>query len=117
MHGQAKRLIQKMGRTYTVRNATGGSGGLDTPAYSDDGTVVGVIERRSRPQAMTDSAGEDADGEAQIRVVPDGGVTIQPAGAADGYPTRLVHPGGATYEVVDEFVEDGGVHVLTVVTA
>lgn len=118
MKGAALRLIRKLGREYTVRNATGGSGGLDTPDYADDGTVIGgAIERRSRPQAMADSAGEDVDGEAQIRIIPKDGVTISPAGGEGSYPTRLVHPDGVVYEVVDTFIEDGGVHVLTVVTA
>jgi len=116
MHGPALRLIQTHGREYTVRNATGGSGGRDTPDYADDGTLVGVLEQRRMPQTATDSAGEDVEADLEIRAVPDDGVTIQPAGTADGYPTELLHPDGPTYRVLDEFPEDSGVTVLTVVT-
>jgi hypothetical protein len=116
MHGPAQRLIATMGRDYTVRNATGGGGGLDTPSYSDDGTLTAVLERRGMPRQVTDSNGEAVDADLELRAVPDGAVTIQPAGVADGYPTTLVHPDGPVYRVLDKQFEDGGVHVLTVVT-
>jgi hypothetical protein len=48
MNGPAHRLIRSEGAEYTVRNAPGG-GGRDTPDYSDDGIVVGVLEQRGMP--------------------------------------------------------------------
>jgi hypothetical protein len=115
MHGPATRLIKRLGSTYTVRNSTSGSGGRDTLSYSDDGTLVGVIEQRGRGRTMTDSGGEDVEADLEIRAVLDSGVTINPAGVADGYPSILVHPNGREFRVVDHFAEDSGVDVLTVV--
>lgn len=113
MHGPVLRLIKQQGSEYTIRNASGG-GGRDVPNYSDDGTIVGVIERRSRaPGTASTSAGEEIDSTLEIRAVVDG-QTIREAGEAD-YPTKLVHPDGRTYEVVASFPEDSGVTVLTVV--
>jgi hypothetical protein len=108
-------MIRRQGREYTIRNATGGSGGRDTPDYADDGTLTAILERRRRPQTMTDSAGEDLETSLQLRAVPDASVTLQPAGTAGGYPTLLVHPDGPTYRLIDDLPEDGGVRVLTVV--
>lgn len=122
MNGPAERLIERMGKTYTIRNASGGAGGRDTPSYSDDGTLVGVLEQRGMPRTVTDSGGGDVEADLEIRAVIPSGTTIQPAGTADGYPTLLVHPSapdpgtGPTYRVVDHFPEDSGVDVLTVVT-
>lgn len=116
MHGPIQRQIQQRGRTYTVRNATGGSGGRDTPDYSDDGSLQGVLERRGMPRTTTDSNGEDVEADLEVRAVVDSGTTIQPAGTANGYPTKLVHPDGPTYRVLDNQPEDSGVTVLTVVT-
>lgn len=115
MAGAIRRLITQQGREYTVRNATGGGGGRDTPSYDDDGTLRAVVERRGIPKTFTNSAGEDVEADLELRAVPDDGVTIQPAGAADGYPTKLIHPDGRVYRVVDDHPEDGGVTVLTVV--
>lgn len=117
MHGPAQRLIRKHGATYTVRNATGGAGGRDTPDYADDGTeIVGVLEQRGMARTVTDSNGEDVEADREIRAVIDASVTIQPAGTADGYPTVLVHPNGQAFRVLDRFPEDSGVDVLAVVT-
>jgi hypothetical protein len=115
MTGASRRLIKQLGESYTVRNATGGSGGRGTPGYSDDGTLVAVMERRGLPRTVTDSAGEDIEADLELRAVPDDDITIQPAGTADGYPTKLVSPDGRTYRVVDDVPDDGGVTVLSVV--
>ncbi|WP_459191825.1 hypothetical protein [Halosimplex sp. J119] len=113
MHGPAQRLIQKQGTEYTVQNASGG-GGRDVPSYSDDGTIVGVLEQRGMPRTVQDSSGTDVEADVEIRAIPDG-VTLREAGSADGYPTKLVHPQGQTYRVLATFPEDSGVTVLTVV--
>lgn len=114
MQGSVQRLIQKMGVEYTLENATGG-GGRDTPDYSSDGTLVGVLERRGMPRTVRDSAGAEVEADLEIRAVPDDSTTIRGAGAADGYPSRLVHPDGPRYRVLDDFPEDSGVTVLAVV--
>jgi hypothetical protein len=115
MHGPAARLIQSRGLEYTVRNASGG-GGRDTPSYSEDGTLVAVLERRSRSgQTATDSDGTEVDVDLEFRAVPDESVTIREAGSADGYPTLLEHPNGRTYRVIAETPEDSGVTALSVV--
>lgn len=111
MHGPIARHIRQRGREYTIRNASGG-GGRDTPSYSDDGTVVGVLERRGQPQTVTLSSGEEVDTRLQLRAVLDG-QTIREAGQAD-YPSKLVHPDGLTYDVLVTHPEDSGVTVLTI---
>ena len=116
MLGPLERHIQQRGSTYTVRNASGGTGGRDTPDYADDGELVGVLEQRRTPRRFTDSAGEDVESTLEIRAVPDETVTIDPVGTADGYPTILRHPNGIDYRVLDEHPEDSGVTVLSVVT-
>ena len=114
MHGPIARLIQSQGREYQLQNASGG-GGRDTPSYSDGGTIVGVLERRGRPQTATDSSGTEVETDLEIRAVPDDGTQLRPAGSNDGYPTLLEHPTGAEYRLLDVHEEDGGVTVLTVV--
>jgi len=114
MHGPIARLIQSQGREYQLQNASGG-GGRDTPSYSDGGTIVGVLERRGRPQTATDSSGTEVETDLEIRAVPDDGTQLRPAGSNDGYPTLLEHPTGAEYRLLDMHEEDGGVTVLTVV--
>ena len=74
MHGPAQRLITSRGKEYTVRNASGG-GGRSSPDYSDDGTLTGVLERRTRPTVETLSSGEAVESELEIRAV-DVGPTI-----------------------------------------
>lgn len=131
MHGAVQRMIKSQGREYTIRNASGG-GGRDTPSYSDDGTLRGVLEQRDRPTTVKDSSGEEIVSDLQIRAV-DVDATIRAAGHSDGYPTKLVvkvlqphygsgaYAGGSysygerVYRVLDEHVEDAGVQVLTVV--
>jgi hypothetical protein len=115
MRGAVARLIQSQGSEYQLRNA-GGSGGRSTPSYSDDGTVAGVLERRSRtPRTVTDSDGTEVETDLELRAVPDDGTTLRSAGSDDGYPTKLTHPNGTTYRVLDTFEEDGGVTALAVV--
>jgi hypothetical protein len=114
--GAVSRLIESEGKEYTIRNASGG-GGRDSPDYSDDGTLVGVIERRTRSASVeTLSSGEEVESDLEIRAVYDSGsTTIREQGHSDGYPTKLVHPNGQTYEVVATFDEDAGVTILSVV--
>jgi len=112
--GAVARLISSEGKEYTVRNASGG-GGRDTPDYSDDGTLVGVMERRSRTaQTAKASSGEEIETNLEIRAV-DITPTIREAGESGGYPSRLAHPSGQTFEVVESHPEDSGVTVLSVV--
>jgi hypothetical protein len=112
MHGPAQRLIKSRGTEYTVRNASGG-GGRSSPDYSEDGTLTGVLERRTRPTVETLSSGETVESELEIRAV-DVAPTIVGQGGSD-YPSKLVHPDGQTFEVVTSHPEDSGVTVLTVV--
>ena len=114
MLGAIARLIQSQGKEYQLQNASGG-GGRDTPSYSDGGTIVGVLERRGRPQTATDSSGTEVETDLEIRAVPDDETMLRPAGSADGYPTLLEHPTGAEHRLLDVHEEDGGVTVLTVV--
>ena len=114
MHGAIARLIKSRGKEYQLQNASGG-GGRDTPSYSDGGTIVGVLERRGRPQTATDSSGTEVETDLEIRAVPDDGTQLRPAGSNDGYPTLLEHPTGAEYRLLGVHEEDGGVTVLTVV--
>ena len=114
MHGPIARLIQSQGREYQLQNASGG-GGRSTPSYSAGGTLVGVLERRGRPQTATDSSGTEVETDLEIRAVPDDETMLRPAGSADGYPTLLEHPTGAEHRLLDVHEEDGGVTVLTVV--
>ena len=114
MHGPIARLIQSQGKEYQLQNASGG-GGRDTPSYSAGGAIVGVLERRGRPQTATDSSGTEVETDLEIRAVPDDGTQLRPAGSNDGYPTLLEHPTGAEYRLLDVHEEDGGVTVLTVV--
>ena len=111
MQGPASRLIRSQGRTYTIQNATGGDG-RSVPDYSDDGTLVGVLEQRRMPRVATDSAGEDVETDLELRTVNET-TAIQPAGTADEYPSLLVDPNGREYRVINTFSEDGGVTVLT----
>lgn len=115
MHGPQQRLIQSQGTEYTVRNASGG-GGRDTPTYSEDGTLVAVIEQRSLPRTVSDSDGADVEANLELRAVLDDSITLREAGAGDGYPTKLEsNTTSVVYQVVDQHVEDGGITVLTVV--
>lgn len=118
MRGPARRLILAQGREYTVRNTPegAGGGGRDTPTYSDDGSVIGVLEQRGMPRTVTDSSGSDIQTDLEIRVVESGGISFHGSGETN-YPSKLVHPSGQTYTVVASFPEDSGVTVLAVVRA
>lgn len=118
MEGATYRTILKMGKTYTIQNPTGGSGGTDTPDYEEDGAITGVIERRSIPQFFTDSAGIERETDVQIRsVIRDDSLTFYEMGEENQYPSRIIHPDGRQFLLVDKFPEDKGVSVLTVVSA
>lgn len=109
-------MIKSQGREYDVYNADGG-GGRSVPDYGDepDGTLVGVLEQRSRsPSAASDSDGTDVETDLEIRSVVDD-LEIRPMGSANGYPTKLEHPNGTVYDVVRAHEEDGGVTVIAVV--
>lgn len=116
MLGPIARMIQSQGREYDVYNADGG-GGRSTPSYGDepDATFTGVLESRGRPQTGTDSDGNEIETDLEIRGVPDAGTTIWPMGSNNGYPTKLEHPNGTEYDVVNKHEEDGGVLVLAVI--
>jgi hypothetical protein len=111
-NGPAQRLIKSEGVEYTVRNASGG-GGRDAPSYDADGSLTGVLERRTRPSIELVSSGEEVASELEIRTV-DPTPQIVGQGESD-YPTKLDHPSGRTYEVIATYPEDSGVLVLTVV--
>lgn len=113
MHGPLARMIQSQGREYQIENADGG-GGRSTPSYEPDGTLRGVLESRGQPQQTTDSDGEVIETDLEIRAVADDETTIRPMGSAGGYPTKLKHPNGTEYDVVDRHEEDAGVLVLAV---
>lgn len=114
MYGPIARMIQSQGREYQLQNASGG-GGRNTPSYSGDGSVIGVLESRGMPQTATNSDGTEVETDLEIRAVPDDTTTLRPAGSADGYPTLLQHPTGAEYRLLDMHEDDAGVAVLTVV--
>ena len=118
MLGPIARMIRSQGNEFDVRNAEGDGGGRSTPSYAADGMIVGVLERRTSAGARTatDSDGTEVETDLEIRAVPDDGVTLIPAGSADGYPTLLDHPSGQTYRLLDTYPEDSGVTALTVVT-
>jgi hypothetical protein len=113
MLGPIVRHIDRAGSDYQVRNASGG-GGRDAPSYSDDGTIRAVLEQRNSPARTTDSSGTDIESDLEIRALTEG-VTIREAGSANGYPTKLIHPNGRTYQVLASHPEDSGVTVMTVV--
>jgi len=112
MIGPQARNIRQRGVEYTIRNATDSGGDRTTPSYSDDGTVVAVLERRGQAQTVTRSSGEQVDTRLEMRAVLDG-QTIREAGQTN-YPSKLVHPDGQTYDVLIRHPEDSGVTVLTV---
>lgn len=113
--GPYRRMVQQRGREYEVRNATGGGGDRTVPSYPEDpdATLVGVLERRSRPTVETLSSGEEIETELELRALTDG-VEIQERDETET-PTRLTHPDGPTYEVVARYPEDSGVDVLTLI--
>jgi len=115
MKGATRQAIAAVGTEFTIRNASGGSGGRDTPSYSDDGTLVATLERRSRtPAIVTTSGGEEVESSLELRAVYNASTTtIVEAGQAD-YPTKLVHPDGQTYRVLATHPEDSGVTVIAV---
>ncbi|WP_089650336.1 hypothetical protein [Halobacterium hubeiense] len=112
MKGAAYRLIKSQGREYDVLNASGG-GGRDVPTYAPTGTLVGVLERRGRPRTTTDSAGEEVETDKEIRAIVED-VDLVEAGESNSYPTKLIHPDGYEYRVLDAHPEDSGVTVLAV---
>lgn len=112
MTGAIQRLIRQQGREYTIRNATDDGSDRSTPDYSDDGTLTGVLERRSRTASIDSlSSGEELESALELRTVLDN-QTVREVGEVD-YPTKLVHPDGQTYRVLARFPEDSGVTVLS----
>lgn len=129
MHAAAARLIEKHGEPIDIYNATGGGGRTMTDYGADpDGTVKMVSEQRSRGRTVTDSSGTEVEATVEFRCVIDevgygdaygdlygGSPQIIPAGA--GEPTELERPNGKRYRVMDDYLEDSGVLVLSVVEA
>lgn len=113
MKGPAQRLILKAGTEYNVLNSDGG-GGRDTSSYSKTGTIIGILESRGMPRTVTDSDGTEVNADREIRAVVHD-VALREAGSANGYPTKLEHPDGTVYRVLDTLTEDTGVTVITVV--
>lgn len=125
MHAAIGRHIRSRGRSFSIQNATGG-GGRDTPSYSDDGTLAGILERRGLPRTVKDSDGVEVEADLEIRTIA-GSATIREAGSTGGYPTKLIsgplfgdsygssYGHGTVYRVLNKHTEDGGVTVLTVV--
>jgi len=113
MKGAERRMIKSSGKEYTIRNASGTSGGRDIPNYTDDGTLWGVLGSTS-PSATTDSAGTEIEADLEIRAVYDTSSTTIRGVGESGQPSKLVHPNGTVYRVLDHHDEDGGVTVLSV---
>lgn len=117
MLGPLTRHIEARGSDYTVRNASRsatGNDGRNAPSYSDDGTIRGVLEQRDRAERVTDSSGAEVESDLQVRALA-AGVTLYEAGDSGGYPTKLIHPNGRTYQAVATHPEDSGITVITVV--
>lgn len=113
MIGPTQRMIRQRGREYTVRNASDAGGDRTTPSYADDGTLVGVLERRTTASPVeSDASGEEVETELELRAVVGDTTTIREKGETD-YPTLLVHPDGLTYRVRIRHPEDSGVTVLS----
>jgi hypothetical protein len=112
MIGPQARNIRQRGVEYTIRNATDSSGDRTTPSYSDDGTLVGVLERRGMATVETLSSGDEVETDLELRaVVDDSGALVE--AAEDDWPTKLEHPDGLVYRVLAKYPEDSGVTVLT----
>lgn len=114
MTGPERRLIKQMGKDYTVKNASGGSGGRELPSYSGSNTVTAVLERRGMPKAETQSDGTEVETDLELRAIVPSGMTITPAGESSNAPTKLEHPNGTMYRVLATHEADSGVDVLTV---
>lgn len=114
MKGAEKKAIEAVGKQYAVRNSVGSErDGRSSPDYADVGQLTGVLERRSTPTTVTLSSGEDVEIDLEIRAVdPEPNIIGQ---GNSNYPTKLTHPNGDAFEVVDTIPEDGGVTLITVV--
>lgn len=113
MMGPQARNIRQRGREYTIKNASDSNADRTVPSYSGDGTLVGVLERRSQPTVVTLPSGDEIETELQLRAVIDSTTTIVEAGS-DDYPTKLDHPDGLSYRVLVKHPEDSGVSILSV---
>lgn len=114
MKGAIGRMIQSLGKEYTVLNADGDTGDRQTPNYTEDGTIFGVLESRSRPATEATSSGEEVSADMQIRTLNADDITLVEQGEFD-YPTKFEHPDGYTYELIADQPEDSDVTVLIVV--
>lgn len=116
MRGNLYRQIEKQGVEMEIHNAVGG-GGRTMPDYSEDaadGVKKMVSEQRGMGRTVTDSSGTEVEANLEFRHIPDeDDPDIIPAG--DDQPTRLKHPSGVLYRVMDIYREDSGAEVLTVV--
>lgn len=113
MHGPLQRQIRQRGREYTIRNATDSGGDRTVPDYSDDGTLVGVVEQREQPSVASLPSGEEVDADLELRAVYDSTATTIRESGVDDYPTKLKHPDGLTYRVLVKHPEDSDVTVLS----
>lgn len=114
--GVIEQLIEEEGKKYKVRNAPSSATSRSAANYTDDGSIVGVINQsRSTPNPMTKSDGTEIEPDLEIRAVVDSSQTLRPAGTDDGEPSKLVHPNGNKYRVLDIHEEDSGVTVLPVI--
>lgn len=114
MNGPTRRLVRKLGKEYTVKNAPREGGDRETPNYDEDGTVTAVLEQRQMPRVERDSHGEEIEVNLELRVADADAEQLHGAGSESHWPTRLEHPSGRVYEAVDVHQEDGGVWVITV---
>jgi hypothetical protein len=113
MRGAERRGIKANGRAYQIRNATDANTDLELPGYSDDGELVGVLERRNTPDVDTSSKGDEIVTDLQLRAVYDSSQTTIREATADDWPTKLVHPNGDVYRVRVTLREDRDVTVLS----
>jgi hypothetical protein len=112
MHGPQARNIRQRGTEYDVLNASDANADRTVPSYSKTATLIGVLDRRTQPEVVELSSGEEVETTLQLRAVPDSSVTLVESGN-DDYPTKLDHPDGLTYRLLVKYPEDSGVTVLS----
>lgn len=104
-------------RTMTVRNYDSSLDG-NGRRVADAATETTVDAEITRPRASSrgvSAAGQGADGDAEIWIRDDVGVTIRSMGTEDEIPTEIVdETTGITYEVRESFVEGNGLIRLEV---
>lgn len=115
MNAPTKKIIRKIGKPVDVINA-GETGGREFPAEATEGTVQMVIEERGMAKTITDSSGTEHEANIEFRAVPDeGDPEITGPGEGGSPATILDHPDAGRYRVVQTFVEDADVLVISAV--